>query len=357
MADESRARAVKNLFSLQTKRPIFVLQVLENVSLKVFNTFGIDVRASRLANISSEDDLKAIGSGQHVRVLGGGSNVLLTEEVTCLLLRNVMKGIRLVQEDEDSVIVKVASGEMWHEWVLYSVANNWGGLENLSLIPGTVGAAPIQNIGAYGAEAKDCISRVTYWDFEQRVMVNLSNESCRFGYRDSIFKHELKDRAFIVSVEFRLSKHPTINTRYGAVSETLGEMGITQPTIVDVSQAVTRIRQSKLPDPAVNGNAGSFFKNPEIPAAQYGELKQQYPDIQGYPGLQGMIKVPAGWLIEQCGWKGKALGNAGVHSRQALVLVNLGGVTGAEVLALSTAIMNDVYDRFGIRLEREVQIW
>ena len=188
-------------------------------------------------------------------------------------------------------------------------------------------------------------------------MVNLSNGSCRFGYRDSIFKHELKGRTFIVSVEFRLSKHPTINTRYGAISETLREMGITQPTIADVSQAVIRIRQSKLPDPAVNGNAGSFFKNPEIPVAQYDELKKQFPDIQGYPAIQGMIKVPAGWLIEQCGWKGKVLGYAGVHSRQALVLVNLGGVTGAEVLALSTAIMNDVYDRFGIRLEREVQIW
>lgn len=333
------------------------MQVQKNISLKPYTTFGIDCSAAQAVVLTDTALLPELSAVSGRKVMGGGSNILCTRPPDSLVVINRIKGIRLLSEDQESVLLEVASGEIWHEFVLYAIEKGLYGIENLALIPGTVGAAPIQNIGAYGVEVKDTVRSVTYWDWEDRSFHTLSNEECHFGYRDSIFKRELKDSFFISSVQFRLRKHAAVNTAYGAIEEELKKMSVTVPSARDVAEAVIRIRSSKLPDPQQIGNAGSFFKNPVISVQQFLELKQRCHDMPSYPVNDMQVKVPAGWLIEQSGWKGYRKGDAGVHARQALVLVNYGHATGQEIWALSDEIVRSVQHDFGIELEREVQVW
>jgi UDP-N-acetylmuramate dehydrogenase len=330
----------------------------QNISLKSFNTFGIDVPVEYFTRLNSIEELGAIATTTYKkRVLGSGSNVLLTRRVTGLVIHNELKGITKIKEDDDHVWLSVQSGEVWHDLVLYAIGNGWGGIENLALIPGTVGASPMQNIGAYGVEAKETIESVTYWDWDEKAFVTRTNEECNFGYRDSIFKQELQGKTFITSVVYKLAKRPVINTSYGAITQELEQMGVQIPTIKDVANAVIRIRTSKLPDPKVIGNAGSFFKNPTISRLQYTLLQSAYTEMPCYPVSETTVKVPAGWLIEQCGWKGYRHGDMGVHAKQALVLVNYGKADGSELWELSGEILHSVMEKFGIELEREVQVW
>lgn len=334
------------------------MQLQHNISLLAHNTFGIDVPAEYFAEIHTDDDVLELAALRRpLRILGGGSNILLTGPVKGIVVRNCLKGISLQKEDNQHVWLRVASGEVWHDLVLYSIEKGWGGLENLALIPGTVGAAPIQNIGAYGAEVKEVIEEVVFRHLDDDVTVTYTNDECLFGYRDSIFKRELKGRAFIKSVVLRLSKQPVYNTSYGAIEEELHRMGVTGLSVTHIAQAVINIRSSKLPDPKVTGNAGSFFKNPTISRVEYESLLTAHPDVPHFRAGDDKVKVPAAWLIEQCGWKGHRSGDAGVHDRQALVLVNRGKASGAELWRLSSAIVATVKERFGIELEREVQVW
>lgn len=317
--------------------------------------------AGYYSGLVSEDALLSLSSNpvyqEHgLMVLGGGSNILLTRDVPQWVLHNKITGIELVREDDAHVWLKVGAGEVWHHFVQYCVQRGYAGVENLSLIPGTVGAAPIQNIGAYGVEVKDVLEQVRFFDLEAEVFREFSGEDCKFGYRDSIFKQELKGKAVITSVLFRLNKAPVFHTSYGNIKQELEAMGVTELSIQSISEAVIRIRTSKLPDPKKIGNAGSFFKNPEVPGSIYQQLKQQYPAIPGYPLERDRTKIPAGWLIEQCGWKGFREDDYGVHKDQALVLVNYGKAKGADIAALSGKIIDSVAKRFGIQLEREVQI-
>jgi UDP-N-acetylmuramate dehydrogenase len=337
-----------------------LLQVSHNISLKPLNTFGMDVIASQFVEITEASEISNLLKDPETKklprlILGGGSNILFTANFEGIVFRNRLKGIEVVQENEREVRIKAASGEIWHELVQYCIAHNYGGIENLSLIPGTVGAAPIQNIGAYGVELKDVFESLEALNLNDCTVRTFTAEECRFGYRDSIFKREAKDKYFILSVTLKLQKFPDINTTYGAIQKMLESWGITDPGIADVSEAVCTIRRSKLPDPAVIGNAGSFFKNPEIATELFSELKKQYPDIHGYPAPSG-VKVPAGWLIESLGWKGKRVGETGSHKDQALVLVNYGHAKGAEVQALAMEIQRSVIDKYGIVLAPEVNI-
>lgn len=334
----------------------------QNVSLRPYNTFGIEETAACLWPVGSEAALlEALQNPQlprPFRVLGGGSNILLKGPVEGTVLKNDIPGKVLFPENSDTVLLQCGSGENWHETVLFALQHGLFGLENLTLIPGTVGASPIQNIGAYGVEVKDHIHSVRFVAFESGKAVEFPATDCAFGYRDSIFKNELRGKGMITAVTFRLSKTPNLKTSYGAIGEELKNAGIQNPTPRDVAEAVMRIRRSKLPDPAVIGNAGSFFKNPTIPEAHFRKLKAAFPEIPHYPAGEGLVKIPAGWLIEQSGWKGKIVGRAGVHARQALVLINAAGnATGAEIWHLSQEIINDIEQRFGILLEREVQVW
>ncbi len=330
----------------------------KNVSLKPYNTLGIDLPAAHFIEVDNIEQLPELSDyPDSIHVLGGGSNILLLQPVEGLVVKNMLKGIFFVKEDETHVWLEVQSGEVWHDFVMVAINNGLGGIENLALIPGTVGASPIQNIGAYGAEVKDTIESVTFWHWQDKKFITYNNEQCRFGYRDSIFKHELKGKAFICSVVFRLAKQPVFNTSYGAIEEEVKKTGVAELSVQAIAQAVINIRTSKLPDPKQIGNAGSFFKNPTIPIAQYESLKAEYADIPHYPVSETLVKVPAGWLIEQCGWKGYRKGDCGVHARQALVLVNYGTSTGDEIWQLSTEIVTSVLQRFGILLEREVQVW
>lgn len=333
------------------------MHIEHNVSLKGLNTFGIDVMAENFVQIESVQDLISLSDYTDRKIIGGGSNVLCTKSIKALIIANRIKGIRQLKEDDRHVWFEVASGELWHDFVLYLIDRGLAGIENLALIPGTVGAAPIQNIGAYGVEVKDTIESVTFWHWQEKKFKTLSNPECRFGYRDSIFKNELKDQFFISSVCFKLNKETTLNTTYGAIEEELKALNIDKPTVKDVAQAVMNIRNSKLPNPKEIGNAGSFFKNPAIPLQQYLELKKEHPSIPSYTVNEKLVKVPAGWLIEQCGWKGYRKDDYGVHARQALVLVNYGMASGAEIWQLSGDIVDSVKDKFGIELEREVQVW
>lgn len=338
-----------------------MLQPSPHVSLLPYNTFGMEAFAGYYSELVSEDALLSLNGNpiyqEHgLLVLGGGSNILLTRDVPQWVLRNKITGIELVKEDDAHVWLKAGAGEVWHHFVQYCVQRGYAGVENLSLIPGTVGAAPIQNIGAYGVEVKDVLEQVRFFDLEGKAFREFSREDCRFGYRDSIFKQELKGKAVITSVLFRLNKEPVFHTSYGNIRQELEAMGVTKLSIQSISEAVIRIRTSKLPDPEKIGNAGSFFKNPEVPNSIYQQLKQQYPTIPGYPLEQDHTKIPAGWLIEQCGWKGFREDDYGVHKDQALVLVNYGKAKGADIAALSGKIIDSVAIRFGIQLEREVQI-
>jgi len=337
------------------------MSFITNKPLSDLNTFGVKAEAETFRYIFSLDQLfetlKTIPRTD-IHILGGGSNILLTGNLTGTTLKNEIKGIQIVRELPDSVTIAVGGGVIWHDLVRWALQHDFGGIENLSLIPGTVGAAPIQNIGAYGVELQDVFVKLEAVDLRNRAILIFEKADCQFGYRDSIFKRELKGRLFITRVWLKLTKtHHQIQTSYAPLAQYLETQRITRPTIQDVSRAVVFIRQSKLPDPAQIGNAGSFFKNPEIPADQYAELRKKFPDLPGYPIGSSGVKVPAGWLIEQTGWKGRRFGNAGVHNRQALVLVNYGGATGSEILSLSRQIAEEVHARFGISLTPEVNIW
>ena len=323
-----------------------------------YNSFGLEAYAERFIQIQSESDVeKVLQETATPRILGGGSNILFTQEIVeGLLMHNALKGIELIDEDSKSVWVKVAGGEIWHDLVRWCIERGYGGIENLSLIPGTVGAAPIQNIGAYGVELKDVFYTLEAVELVSGRILAFDKTACCFGYRDSVFKNEWKGRLLIRSLTLQLSKQPVFNSSYGAIKEILGEQPI---TLRSLSDAVINIRSSKLPDPKKIGNAGSFFKNPIIPTAQFEILQAQYPNLPSYPveGQSDMIKVPAGWLIEQAGWKGKQIGEVGVHARQALVLVNYGKGKGAEIWKLATEIQADILNKFGIALSTEVNIW
>jgi UDP-N-acetylmuramate dehydrogenase len=327
--------------------------------LKNHNTFHIQATAKAFAEVDSVEVLKGIlKENQHpIQILGGGSNVLFTKEYyNALFIKNSIKGIKIIEENATSVVLEIGSGEGWHDLVMWAVAHDYGGIENLSLIPGTVGASPIQNIGAYGVELKDIFVKLEALNLQTFEIQYFTNEQCQFGYRDSIFKKEIKGQYFITKVFLKLTQSPhRMSTQYGDISKILQDKNIEKPTIKDISGAVIQIRQSKLPDPSVLGNAGSFFKNPEIPIAQFQTLKEVFPNIVGY-NTEGGVKVAAGWLIEQSGWKGKRVGDVGVHERQALVLVNYGGGEGSEIKALSEQIQASVKEKFGIDLMAEVNI-
>lgn len=330
----------------------------ENISLKPFNTFGIEAKARAFVSVTEVSQLKEIlgNSTMPLLILGGGSNILLTQDFDGLVIKNDIKGISVVEEDDSSITLKVGAGEVWHEFVMYCIDKGYCGLENLSLIPGCVGASPMQNIGAYGVEVKDVISEVEVVDLADFTVKSFSNEACEFGYRSSIFKTWAKGKYFISFVSFHLSKKPNLNTTYGAIDSELKAMGVSNPGVKDVSEAVIRIRQSKLPDPKFIGNSGSFFKNPVVEQSVLEQILRNYPDAPNYPQGDGTTKLAAGWLIEKCGWKGKMLGNYGVHDKQALVLVNHGGANGKDIYELSETIIASVQDNFGVELEREVNI-
>ena len=340
--------------------PIFLVVVF-NISLKSYNTFRIDVRAKFFSEIYSEIDLKEILSAEEYKslprlILGGGSNILLTKDFDGLVLKISIPGIEIIDENDETVLIKSGAGEIWHKLVLFCVKRNYGGIENLSLIPGTVGAAPMQNIGAYGQEIKDVFENLNGVYVNDGKSATFNKEGCEFAYRNSIFKNELKDEFIITYVTLRLSKHPVVNTSYGNVKSELDELGRDQIGIKDVSDVIIKIRQSKLPDPAEIGNAGSFFKNPEISEEKFNQLKEKFDKIVGFKLENGKIKVPAGWLIESCGWKGKRVGNTGSHAKQSLVLVNYGAASGKEILDLAKKIKESVFDKFDIKLNEEVNI-
>jgi UDP-N-acetylmuramate dehydrogenase len=335
------------------------MTIQQNFPILPYNTFGLDVKAEHFAEFASIADLKA-GLRSNIRpvfLLGGGSNVLFTQDVRGLVLKNMLRGIRVVREFKKKVWVEVGGGEVWHEFVLWAVSQGYGGVENMSLIPGTVGASPIQNIGAYGVELKDVFVKLQALHLTNLKLKTFNHSACQFGYRDSIFKREEKGKWCITSVVFSLTKSPhRLNTSYGDISKTLESNGIEYPSINDISEAVIQIRTSKLPDPAKIGNCGSFFKNPETDRAVLDNILVTHPQAPHYPLPDGRVKIPAGWLIEQCGWKGKRVGNTGCYERQALVLVNHGGATGQEVKNLAHAIIESVEERFGVRLEAEVNM-
>ena len=370
------------------------MTIHKNYSLKAHNTFGIDATAAAFVSIESTEDLKAVLSENKlpIYVLGGGSNILFTKDYYALLfIKNAISGIKIVEKgentegpvfelkiknlklrdanaalrqiksalnrvDSESVIVEIGGGESWHAVVLWAIENDLGGIENLSLIPGTIGAAPIQNIGAYGVELKNIFHKLEAFNLKTFDTQTFTAEDCQFGYRESVFKNTLKGQFLITKVYLKLTPPPyhLLNLNYGDIQKTLSNNHIDNPTIKNISDAVTAIRQSKLPDPSVIGNAGSFFKNPEIPLAQFTDLKLKFPQIVGYSTAQNTVKVAAGWLIETAGWKGKRFGCVGVHERQALVLVNYGGGKGLDIKALAEKIQASIFELFGIRLMAEV---
>ena len=330
-----------------------------NVSLKPFNTFGIDASASEFLAFQSIDQLKeALGliADSELLILGGGSNLLLTQNFEGKVLKNELRGIEVIKETDSNYYVEVQAGEVWHEFVLTAIANNWAGVENLSLIPGTVGAAPMQNIGAYGVEIEQVFDHLSAVEIATGQTHYFNHEACQFGYRESVFKKELKGQFIITSVTFRLNKTPEFNISYGAIQDTLDQMGVEKLSIKAVSDAVIAIRQSKLPDPKVIGNAGSFFKNPTIDKIDYEGLKAEFPGIPGYVQPENQVKVPAAWLIEQAGWKGQTFDKIGVHKNQPLVLVNYGGGEGSKIRDLAYEIKASVSSKFGIELTPEVNI-
>ena len=342
-----------------------MIRYSKNISLLPYNTFGVDVNASHLFYLQRPEDLPEIldypgfqemsDNMNKLLVLGQGSNILFTADFKGVVIKNEIEGINIIEQDESSVVLEAGSGVNWNDLVDYSVSRGWSGIENLSLIPGTTGAAPVQNIGAYGAEAADVILRVNAFHMERREWLSLDNSECEFGYRDSIFKRKLKNKVVICSVVFRLSKKPELRLDYGGIREEMANRRITDPTVRDISEIVAAIRRSKLPDPAELGNAGSFFKNPLISKFEFQHLFRSHPLIRFY--RQGYLyKISAGWLIEQAGWKGRRINDTGCYDRQSLILVNYGRATGKEILAFSEQIKDSVLVMFGIALEREVNV-
>ena len=334
--------------------------IKHNHALKRLNTFGLSVVAERFSEVFTVEDIQLLLQTEiePIHILGGGSNLLLTRDLAGLVIKNEIKGFEIIQEDANSVVVAFGGGENWHQVVLWALEHNFGGIENLSLIPGSVGAAPIQNIGAYGVELKDVFEKLEAVEIPSGKLGIFHKKECGFGYRDSVFKGPLKGKYFITKVFLRLTKKEhALNMEYGAIQQVLSEQGVTNPTIKDVSNAVIYIRKSKLPDPDQIGNSGSFFKNPEIETAEFHRLIKAFPDLVYYKLPNGKVKIPAGWLIERAGWKGKRIGDAGTHSRQALVLVNHGNASGQEILHLSRQILAEIQEQFGISLELEVNVW
>lgn len=338
------------------------MQVHQNYSLKKYNTFGIDAIAKYFATFSSADTLEELlDRNKNVpskMILGGGSNVLFTKDYDGLVLKNEVSGIQIISEDDEFVFIKAGGGEVWHHFVLYCIARNFCGVENLSLIPGNVGASPMQNIGAYGVEIKDIFYELEAYHLEEKIIQKFSAIECEFGYRESVFKKKYKGQFAILNATYRLRKKPEFNISYGAIGDELKKMNIKNLSVKAISDAVISIRTSKLPDPKRIGNAGSFFKNPVIENLQLSEL-ERFADrkIPGYKADENHFKIPAGWLIEQCGWKGYRKGDAGCYDKQALVLVNYGNATGKEIYNLSEEIKISVKEKFGIDLEREVNIF
>jgi UDP-N-acetylmuramate dehydrogenase len=336
-------------------------RIKENVNLKSLNTFGIEVYCNYFAEINSIDDFLDLVNNEIYKtnaklIIGGGSNLLFTKNFNGIVVRNNLKGIEVVSENENEVVVKAAAGEVWHDFVMWCIDKGYAGLENLSLIPGCVGASPMQNIGAYGVEIKEVFEELEAYSVTDASRKVFKKTECEFGYRESVFKHKFKNQFLITSVSFRLKKHAKLNTTYGAINTELEAMKVKSPGIKDVSNAVINIRRSKLPDPKEIGNAGSFFKNPEVSATKQQELKSKHEALVSYPLENGNYKLAAGWLIEQCGLKGYEQDGAAVHVRQALVLINKNNATGEAVFNLSTYVISKVFDKFGVSLEREVNI-
>jgi len=331
-----------------------------NYSLKKYNTFGIEAKAKEFVAVHTTEELKTIVKENQSKtkfILGGGSNMLLTQDIEALVIHIDLKGKKIIKENQDFVWVESMAGENWHEFVLWTIEKNFGGLENMSLIPGNVGTTPVQNIGAYGTEIKDTFVSCEAINIASQEMKTFSKEECQFGYRESIFKHDVKDQFIIISVVFKLTKrNHKINTSYGDITKELEKQKVVTPTLKDVSNAVIAIRQSKLPDPKELGNSGSFFKNPIISREQYEKAHHLHPEMPHYVISETEVKVPAGWLIEKAGFKGKRFGDAGIHKNQALVLVNYGNATGQEILAVSKDIQATVLKEFGILIEAEVNV-
>jgi UDP-N-acetylmuramate dehydrogenase len=334
------------------------MNIQKNVLLKNYNTFGISVNAKRFISVNSVYELQQILKVEKdIFLISGGSNMLLTKDIDELVVHINIKGVSIDNENENAAYLTVNSGENWHEFVLWCISQNYGGIENLSLIPGNVGTCPIQNIGAYGVEVKDTITKVEAIEIETGKLVQFSNKDCNFGYRNSIFKNELKGKHIITSVSFKLTTiHHNLNSSYGAIETELSLKKISKPNLKDISNAVIAIRKSKLPDPKEIGNSGSFFKNPVISSAQYLKLQKEYADIPGYKISDMEVKIPAGWLIEKAGFKGKRYGEFGVHDKQALVLVNYGNASGKEIYQLAEKIKETIVKKFEITLEIEVNI-
>lgn len=337
------------------------MTISSNISLKLYNTFGIEASAKYFTSVNSIQTIKELlqsneyKTNEHL-IIGGGSNLLITKNVNALVIKNDLKGIEIIKETTDSVFVKCSAGEIWHEFVMWCINKNYGGLENLSLIPGCTGASPMQNIGAYGVEIKDTFFELEAINTETGELKLFTKSDCEFGYRESVFKRQFKNQFIITSVTFQLSKNPTFHIEYGAIKQELEAMNVSKLSVKAISQAVINIRSSKLPNPKEIGNAGSFFKNPEVSATIYQKLKVEFPDLVAYPLENGNFKLAAGWLIEQSGLKGYRKGDAGVHTLQALVLVNYGLATGNEIYDLSTHVLQTVKAKFGVDLEREVNI-
>lgn len=336
------------------------MEIQSNFSLKKHNTFGIEASAKQFVAVHSIDELKTVlqeNKNEKKFILGGGSNMLLTKDIDALVIHIDLKGKKISKEDDDFVWVESQAGEVWHDFVLWTIDHNFGGLENMSLIPGNVGTTPVQNIGAYGAEIKDTFVSCEAINIATQEIKTFTNNECNFGYRESIFKNEVKDQYIITSVIFKLTKrNHKINTSYGDILAELAKNNITEPTLKDVSNAVIAIRQSKLPDPKELGNSGSFFKNPIVLKSDFEKIHQKFPEMKYYEVSETEVKVPAGWLIEQAGFKGKRFGDAGVHKNQALVLVNYGNATGQEILAVSKEVQKTVFETFGIQIEAEVNV-
>ena len=337
------------------------MHVQKQISLQPYNTFGIPVDAAAFCIIRTKEDIISLIQNELKKykfslMIGGGSNILLCKNVEGLVIKNEIKGIEIIEEDETHVWVKSYSGTVWHDLVMYCVARNYGGIENLSLIPGTVGAAPMQNIGAYGVKLKNVFVALKKIKLQTGNTKIFTKEECKFGYRESVFKKEEKGNYFIYAVTLKLSKHPTINTSYGDIQKIVEERAIQHPTIKEISEAVIQIRESKLPNPKILGNAGSFFKNPEIEKDIAEKILKKFPTMPHYPMDNGMVKIAAGWLIEQCGWKGKQIGQTGNHAKQALVIVNYGNATGNEIWKHALAVQQSVSEKFGVEIKPEVNI-